>query len=311
MVTDADDWQIRVDGAVDRAFDISMDTLKKLPYTEFTVTLECAGNGRALSVPRWPSMPWFHEAVGTSVWGGTSLSALLDQTNASTEAIEWVFHGADRGVDGGCLHHYARSLTKQQANQSEVLLAWSMNGQALLPQHGFPLRLIVPGWYGMASVKWLNRIEAVTQPFQGYQQVNTYRYRDHEDDAGIPVTHMRVKSLMVPPGVPDWSTRKRLVEQGHHRIIGRAWSGNGADIKRVEFGINGQWQEASIHPAQGRWGWVGWEFDWHAVSGQHEISCRATDVDGAIQPLDVPWDRSGFGNNSVQRMVVWVVDSFE
>ncbi len=310
-VSNANDWHLSIDGAVDNVLDLSMQELRSLPYVEHAVTLECAGNGRAMSTSRWPSMPWLHEAVGTSVWGGTPLRGILDRAGASSDAIEWVFHGADKGVDGGCLHSFGRSLTMMQALAPEVMLVWNMNGQPLLPQHGFPLRLIVPGWYGMASVKWLNRIEAVTETYQGYQQVNTYRFRQDDDDPGEPVTHMRVRSLMVPPGVPDWSSRRRLVEQGVNRIMGRAWSGNGVPIQRVEVGINGVWEDATLRSAQGAWSWTAWDYAWQAAPGEYEISCRATDANGAIQPIDVPWDRAGFGNNAVQKVEAWVVDSFD
>ena len=311
IVTDADAWQLQIDGAVAASTSLSLADLSKLPYVEQTVTLECAGNGRALVTPRWPSMPWINEAVGTAVWGGTPLAAILARAGATADVVEWVFHGADRGVDGGCLHHFGRSLTPAQAGAPEVMLAWQMNGQPLLPQHGYPLRLVVPGWYGMASVKWLQRIEAVTEPYEGYQQVNTYRYRKHDDDPGTPVTHMRVKSLMVPPGLPDWSSRRRLLEQGRHQLSGRAWSGGGVAIEEVEVGINNIWQPATLRQHAGGWDWVGWDFDWHALPGQYEICCRATDANGEAQPLKAPWDRAGFGNNVVQRLEVWVVETLE
>ncbi len=112
----------------------------------------------------------------------------------------------------------------------DVLVVWGMNGAPLAPQHGFPLRLVVPGWYGMASVKWLNRIQVLAQPFDGYQQTPNYHYRQKREDPGVPVSTMRVKSLMVPPGIPDWYTRHRTVEAGPVELTGRAWSGGGVPI---------------------------------------------------------------------------------
>ena len=188
----------------------------------------------------------------------------------------------------------------------DVLLVQAMNGQPLLPQHGFPLRLLVPGWFGMASVKWLNRIEVIDTPFQGHQQVKTYVYRKDSNDKGIPVSHLRVKSLLVPPGIPDWYTRRRLVEHGTVEVTGRAWSGAGVPIAKVEFGVDGHWQDATLDTEAGPYAWRGWRATWQATPGEHELSCRATDTAGNVQPLETPWDMGGFGNNVVHRVAVTV-----
>ena len=180
-----------------------------------------------------------------------------------------------------------------------------MNGAALPPQHGFPLRLIVPGWYGMASVKWLERIEAIDRPFDGVQQVATYIYRRNADEPGVPVSTMRVKSVMAPPGIPDWYSRQRLVERGAVEIVGRAWSG-GVPIVKVEVAVDGHWREAELAGETGRYAWRGWRFAWDATPGEHELMCRATDAAGETQPLEQRFDRGGFGNNAVQRVAVTV-----
>ena len=156
------------------------------------------------------------------------------------DAVEIAFIGADRGFDRGHEHAFGRSLKRDLALSDDVLLVWAMNGQPLLPQHGFPLRLIVPGWYGMASVKWLKRIEALDKPYRrlpaGRRPITTAR---SPMDRRTPITHMRVKSLLVPPGIPDWYTRRRLVDAGAVTLIGRAWSGGGVPIAQVEVGIDG------------------------------------------------------------------------
>jgi DMSO/TMAO reductase YedYZ molybdopterin-dependent catalytic subunit len=181
-----------------------------------------------------------------------------------------------------------------------------MNGQPLLPQHGFPLRLIVPGWYGMASVKWLHRIEALTAPYDGYEQVQSYIYKTSASDPGVPVTCMRVKSLMVPPGMPDWYTRDRLVDAGRVMVHGRAWSGNGAPIAKVELGVDGVWSEVQLDPPTEKYAWRGWRFEWEALRGEHVLACRATDANGEVQPLEPQFDRGGFGNNAIQKVEVTV-----
>jgi DMSO/TMAO reductase YedYZ molybdopterin-dependent catalytic subunit len=143
------------------------------------------------------------EAVGTAEWTGVPLADLLDQVGVLDDAVEIVFEGLDRGLEG-CEdeHQYARSLTVDQTREDGLLLAYDLNGAPLPPQHGYPLRLVVPGWYGMTSVKWLRSITAVSEPFTGYQQAHAYRWRDHEDDPGTPVTRMAPRSLMAPPGIP-------------------------------------------------------------------------------------------------------------
>jgi DMSO/TMAO reductase YedYZ molybdopterin-dependent catalytic subunit len=299
-------WQVQVAGSVARPASVALEEIKAMPARTLRVTLECAGNGRAAMTPRYPSMPWNCEAVGTAEWTGTPLKHLLDRAGLREDAVEIAFIGADRGFDSGQEHAFGRSLAREMALGDDVLLVWAMNGQPLLPQHGFPLRLIVPGWYGMASVKWLNRIEALKGRYDGYQQAVGYHYRSAPDGPRTPVTHMRVKSLLVPPGIPDWYTRRRLVDAGKVMLMGRAWSGAGVPITKVEVGIDGAWQAAQLHPPAGKFAWRGWSAVWNATPGQHELACRATDADGETQPLETRWDAGGFGNNAVQRVRVTV-----
>lgn len=305
-VPSAGDWTLELGGMLDRRTALTLEDLQARPPAEETVTLECAGNGRALLEPRWQSQPWHDEAVGTATWGGTQLAPLLDELGIQSEAQDIVFEGVDRGIDGGVEHVFARSLTPAQVRETNALLVWRMNGQPLLPQHGFPLRLVVPGWFGMASVKWLHRITVIDKPFDGYQQVRTYRYRQHADDPGQPVQRLNVRSLMVPPGIPDWYSRERVVTAGEQVVFGRAWSGAGAPVTRVEYGVDGVWQDAELLPAVGRFAWCGWRATWTAIPGHRELRCRATDAEGNVQPLDPVWDTAGFGNNACQCVSVWV-----
>jgi DMSO/TMAO reductase YedYZ molybdopterin-dependent catalytic subunit len=305
-VPDASKWTLAVSGAVRSPLTIGLDAIKALPQRTVRVTLECAGNGRSNMSPRWPSMPWMEGAVGTSDWTGTPLRHVLERAGLLPEAIHVVCFGKDRGFDH-VEHNYGRALAPDMAMRDDVMLVTAMNGQSLLPQHGYPLRLIVPGWYGMASVKWLDRIELWTRPFDGPQQVSTYIFKQDKDDPGIPVTRLRVKSLMAPPGIPDWYTRRRLVECGPVAVHGRAWSGDGVAIAKVEFACDGRWQQAILDPPMAsRYAWRGWSFIWHAEKGEHELACRATDANGEQQPLEPVFDRGGFGNNTVHRIQVTV-----
>ena len=299
-------WTLAIGGLVERPRAVPLEEIKALPAKTLRVTLECAGNGRGQMSPRYPSMPWLEEGVSTAEWTGTPLAALLEAVGVRPGAKELVFRGTDRGIDRGIEHEYARSLTLAEAMREDVLVVYAMNGQPLLPQHGAPLRLIVPGWYGMASVKWLAGIEAVAQPFDGVQQLGSYHFRTQSGDAGVPCTHLRVNALMVPPGIPDFYTRRRVVAAGRTRLAGRAWSGAGVPIQRVEVSVDGVWADARLDAVAGPWAWRGWSFDWDPVPGDHVLACRASDAQGNVQPVDPVPDVSGFGNNSVQRVQVTV-----
>jgi len=174
---DAATWRLQVRGLFDRPLSIGLGEIQQLPPTTLRVTMECAGNGRGQLAPRYPSVPWLEEGVSTADWTGVRLAKLLQAAALSPRAEEIVFHGADRGFDAGVEHHFARSLAVPQALRAEVLVAYAMNGAPLPPQHGAPLRLVVPRWYGMASVKWLQAIEAVERPFDGFQQARGYHFR--------------------------------------------------------------------------------------------------------------------------------------
>jgi DMSO/TMAO reductase YedYZ molybdopterin-dependent catalytic subunit len=302
---DAATWRLQVGGRVARPLELTLDQIRAMPSETLAVTMECAGNGRARLSPRPMSQPWLVEAIGTARWTGARLAPILAEAGLAPETVEVVFEGADRGFQGDEEHNYGRSLSVPDAVRPEVLLAYEMNGEALPPQHGFPLRLLVPGWYGMTSVKWLTSIEAVAEPFAGYQQARGYHYQRDADDPGQPVTRIRVRALMAPPGIPDFFTRRRFVDAGSVRLAGRAWSGS-APIERVEVGVGGTWADARLGPSMGEHAWRGWSYDWSATVGDHELACRATDAGGDVQPLEQPWNYQGLGNNLVQRVAVTV-----
>jgi len=298
-------WKLRLTGLLKHPFEITLEELKTLPARTERVTLECAGNGRGQLSPRYPSVPWLEEGVSTAEWTGVPLAALLGRAGLRSEAKDIVFRGADRGFDRGVEHEFARSLVPELAMRADVLLAYAMNGAPLPPQHGAPLRLVVPRWYGMASVKWLYAIEALERGFDGLQQASGYHFRSAAGEKGEPCTLMRVNSLMVPPGIPDFYTRKRVARAGAIEVTGRAWSG-AAPIVRVELGVDGLWRDAVVEERQCEHAWQAWHAVWDARAGAHELACRATDALGRRQPLEPPSDLSGFGNNGVQRVHVTV-----
>jgi DMSO/TMAO reductase YedYZ molybdopterin-dependent catalytic subunit len=305
---DAESWRLDVDGLVDRAVSLSLDELRARPSVETAVTMECAGNGRVHVEPHVVSQPWLLEAVGTAQWRGIPVAGLLEEAGIQGGAVEVLFTGLDRGVEGGEEQAYARSLPLAEVISGDALLAYEVNGAPLPPQHGFPLRLVVPGWYGMTSVKWLSRITLLDAPFDGYQMRQSYRRRQHEDDPGEPITRMSPRSLMVPPGIPEFMSRSRVVEPGRCEVVGRAWSG-GSEISGVDVSTDGgkTWAEAELdEDALGPWAWRGWRYVWDAEPGEYELCCCARDAEGNVQPLEPLWNLGGYMNNAVQHVPVTV-----
>jgi DMSO/TMAO reductase YedYZ molybdopterin-dependent catalytic subunit len=296
---DVDTYRLDIGGLVNQPLSLAVDELQAIGGQTLAVTMECAGNGRTQLDPRPINMPWGVEANGTAEWTGVPVRDVMARAGIDAAAVELLFSAPDEGTQDGVRHVYQRSLTLAEAERPEVLLAWAMNGRPLEPQHGAPLRLIVPGWYGMASVKWLNRIEAIGTPFDGPQQGGAYSIHAEPGDPGEPVERMRARALMVPPGRPDFPSLARVADAGTMRLSGRAWSGE-APIARVEVGIDGVWSDAQLGEPVSEFAWRRWGLDWDAAAGQHELSCRATDAAGRTQPLEQDWNLGGYCNNMVQ-----------
>lgn len=305
-LVDPSAWELTVGGRVAGPLRLSLAALQSREPVTVRVTMECAGNGRARLSPRPISQPWLVEAVGTADWTGVRLRDVLDEAGVGDDAAEVVFTGADHGIERGVEQDYQRSLTLAEARQPDVLLAYQMNGAPLPPQHGFPLRLIAPGWYGMAHVKWLRSVEVVAEPFTGFQQTVAYRFRQTPEEAGDPVTRIRPRALLVPPGFPDFLSRTRIVAPGDHLIEGRAWSGE-ARVDAVEVSVDGgdTWRPAELDADTGhRWAWRRFTFRWQATPGDYTLTARARDAAGNTQVTGQEWNRGGFGNNAVQLIPV-------
>ncbi|MDP9868897.1 MULTISPECIES: sulfite oxidase [Streptosporangium] len=301
-------WRLRIDGHVRHPLTLDLAAIRARPYVTHRVTLECAGNGRARLAPRPISQPWLDEAVGTAEWTGTPLAPLLREAGIRDGAVDVAFTGADHGIERGIEQDYTRGLPLAEALREDVLLVHTMNGQPLPPQHGAPLRLLVPSWYGMAQVKWLVRISVLDTPFAGYQNATAYRIKHWPDDDGEPVTRIRPRALMQPPGFPDFQTRGRILDRGVHEVAGRAWSGWGP-VTRVEVSVDGgaTWAEADLGPQPSRYAWRAWRWTWHAREpGRYDLCVRASDAAGNVQPVEQPWNRQGMASNQVQRVPVLV-----
>jgi len=305
-------FELVVDGRVRAPAALTLEELRARPAVTLAVMMECAGSGRAHLAPRPVSAPWHDEAIGCAEWTGTPLRGVLEDAGLLDDAVELLFTAHDRGLDQGVEQDYQRSLSIEEAMRDDVLLAYAMNGQPLPASHGFPLRLIVPDWYGMASVKWLRSITAIAEPFEGVQQTVLYRYRSSEEDPGTPVTRKKPRALMAPPGIPEFLSRTRHVPAGRTRIEGRAWSGPDP-VCRVQFSADGgrTWEDTHLEQPNGAHGWSAWSYDWDAgEAGDYELCVRATDTAGNVQPLDSAetWNQGGYGVNAVQRLAVRVTE---
>lgn len=268
-------WRLTVGGQVGHPLQLDLPVLRARDRTSVCVTMECAGNGRARLLPRPVSQPWLVEAVGTAEWTGTPLASVLAEAAPRSGAVEVVFTGLDEGVERGVEQRYQRSLPLAQAMQDDVLLVDEMNGQPLPPQHGFPLRLVVPGWYGMVHVKWLDRIDVVDAPFHGFQQW-AYRWRQEAAETGEAITLIEPRALLVPPGYPDFMSRTRFLRAGPVLLEGRAWSG-WAPVTSVEVSTDAgrSWTPAQLHDQTGRWAWRRWSLKLGRPPGHHDLCARA------------------------------------
>jgi anti-anti-sigma factor len=302
---DGSSWRLNVVGLVERPLSLGLRDLVKMPSQTQFVTLECAGNGRSLLSPRVNGEQWNLGAVSTAEWTGVPLAEVLVRAGVRAGASEVVFRGADNGKPDISSEpiRFERSLSIENAQASEVLLAYAMNGEALPTVHGYPLRAIVPGWYAMASVKWLTEIDLIREPFRGHYQTETYFFEWQRSEQVVrePVSLQRVRSLITEPE-PDSE-----VELGELPIRGVAWSG-AAPIARVEVRIGGDsWQDARLLGERKRYCWQGWELIARLERpGPIVIAARATDMANRTQPDSPEWNRLGYGNNAIQRVRVSV-----
>jgi len=295
-------WRLSVAGTVERPLSLSLRELQQMRSQTLVVTLECAGNGRSLLRPAVAGEKWGLGAVSTAEWTGVPLVEVLDRAGVRS-GREVVFRGADAGtVDEGTeAIRFERSLRLDDARDTEALLAYAMNGEALPVQHGYPVRLIVPGWYGMTSVKWLTDIEVIEGSFRGHFQTEKYCYEWERDGQLVrePVTLQRVRALITEPP-PD-----EEVERGNLVVRGVAWSG-AAPIARVEVSLEGgPWQEARLVGERHRHSWQWWELIMRADRpGRVGLRARATDLAGRTQPEQPDWNRLGYGSNATQEVPV-------
>jgi DMSO/TMAO reductase YedYZ molybdopterin-dependent catalytic subunit len=307
---DRDAWWLHVEGEVEKPFAINYEELLKLESLTIPVTLECAGNNRNFLEPKVKGVQWELGAVGTAEWTGVPLSVLLNRAVVKSNAREVTLEGADHGMlddpksPPGRLR-FSRSVPLDKARR-DVLLAYRMNGTDVPPEHGFPVRAIVPGWYAMASIKWLQRIIVTDQPFTGYYQTLDYAYWKRRGDIGelTPLSEMLIKAEIAKPAQGETVSKNSNV-----RVHGAAWTGDG-EITKVELSTDGgaTWNAASLIGVSKRNAWRLWEFDWRTPSkpGQAHLVARAADSLGQTQPAHRDPDRGTYMINHLLPITVEV-----
>lgn len=312
---DVERWRLRVEGEVDRPLHLRYDELRGLPHTEVEALLECAGNSRSSVRPPPEGVRWRNGAVGAARWTGVPLHVLLDRAGVRPGAVEVLFEGLDTGTEPGVAKElrFAMSIPVAKAGHRDTLVVTEMNGRPLTARHGFPARVVVPGWYGMASVKWLDRVVVLREPFRGHFRSRAYAFIPEGEAAEAvhrPVTEVRVKSLTT------WPKEGAVLVVGAHRLRGVAWSG-AARIVRVEVSLGGlsdpheetSWHAATFSPseAEAPWSWTHWEYEGEFTRpGFYVIRVRATDERGNVQPVEAKWNYRGLANNSIHQVPVEV-----
>ncbi len=306
----ASDWRLKIEGEVEAPFELNYEQLLRIESRTLAATLECAGNTRNFLEPKVKGVAWGLGAVGNASWTGVPLAALLERARVKSGAIEVILEGADEGEIANPPRpvgkiRFARSLPLRKA-VNDTLLAHTMNGEKLPVSHGFPLRAIVPGWYAMASVKWLRRIIVTDKPFAGYYQSIDYTYwqRVGELPTLTPLTEQQVKAEIAQPEsgqiIPADTTIK---------VHGAAWSSD-SDITKVEVSVDSgaTWHGARLVDRSVKNAWRLWEYDWRTPvsAGKQTLLARATDSRGRAQPFDRDADRGTYMISHVLPIVVEV-----
>jgi sulfite oxidase len=297
---DLAEWKLQVDGQVGQPLTLTLDELKKMPRAELVSVLECAGNGRSFYQPRIPGAQWAYGAVGNGRWAGVRLGDVLKKAGLKDGAKELLFDGADAPL--GTMPDFQRTIPVAKAIHADTLLAYEMNGKPLSIEHGYPLRLIAPGWAGDSWVKWLQHITVLDKEFDGFWMKTAYRHPPKPVAPGtavdpaqmVPVTDLNVKSVIAAP--VNWA------KPGPVKVRGAAWS-NSSPVTKVEVSVDfgKTWQNAHLGSEHTQYSWRLWELNWKAAEGKYVLLARATNAAGETQPMDQPWNPSGYLWNTVQR----------
>lgn len=299
------DWKLEIGGLVNTPLTLTLDDLKTLPHVNLVSVLECAGNGRSFYQPRLPGAQWAFGSVGNARWTGVRLRDVLTKAGLKPGVTQILMDGAD--VPMGKMPDFQRTLEVKKALDPDTLLAWDMNGKPLTAEHGFPLRVIAPGWASDSWCKWLQRLEAMDHDFEGFWMKSAYRHPPRHVAPGtpvdpkdmVPVTDLNVKSAIASPGT--------TVAPGPVTVVGMAWS-NASPVTRVEisFDAGKTWTAAKLGPNPTKYGFRRFTYKWQAPEGEHTMMSRATNADGKTQPMEPEWNPNGYLYNAVQPRPVYV-----
>lgn len=305
-------WTLKVEGLVERPFELTFEAVTRRPARTVMMVMECAGNSRIFLSPKVSGLQWEQGAVGNAEWTGVPLAEVLNQAGIKPGAVEVVLEGADCGeikkepLSPGKIS-YARSLPLAKALDPDVLLAYRMNGEPLTPAHGFPLRAVVSGWYGMASVKWLTRILVTDRAFRGYFQTADYTFWETRD--GLPIQLLPVGELETKAEIARPARHEVVAAGSIYRVHGAAWTGE-SEVSKVEVSADGakSWQAAQVMGPVTRYGWRLWEYHWRtpAQPGLYTLMARATDGRGRTQPASRDPHRGTYMISHVQPIEVEV-----
>ena len=303
-------YRLVVDGEVERPLSLTYDELRQMPQKRFQVTFECCGNspvpeywGQITRTSSVMEQIKGHGIMGNAEWTGVSLADVLDRSGVKSSAVEVMFEGGDHGPDEVAGEPaevtYERSLPLAKATHPDTLLAYDMNGEPLPPIHGSPLRLLVPGWYGMTSIKWLVGIHVLDHEFKGFYQTERYMTTNGPEAESFYTYHtkMKVKSIITNP-VPG-----EVIPASGYLLAGAAWSGE-EEVVKVEISTDGgdTWGPVDLLRPPSGYSWSRWEHRWQPPGpGRYTLMCRATNNHGETQPMEFPnkWDGRGYGNNMV------------
>jgi DMSO/TMAO reductase YedYZ molybdopterin-dependent catalytic subunit len=309
---DLKNWKLQVEGQVERCLEFGYEELTRMPARMVTMVMECAGNSRIFLSPKVGGLQWELGAVGNAEWTGVPLADVLRAAGLKAGAVEVVLEGADHGeikkepVSPGKIT-YARGLPMAKALSPDVILAYRMNGEPLTPAHGYPLRAVVSGWYGMASVKWLSRILVIDRAFRGYFQTADYTFWEQRD--GLPIQLLPVGEVEVKAEIARPALHEVVAADAVYRMHGAAWTGE-SEVTKVEVSTDGakSWAAARLLGETTRYGWRLWEHYWRtpAQPGRYTLMARATDARGRTQPFDRDVHRGTYVITHIQPIEVEV-----
>jgi DMSO/TMAO reductase YedYZ molybdopterin-dependent catalytic subunit len=302
---DVAQWHLSVGGHVSMPLTLTLEDLRKMPSSEVISVLECAGNGRRFYNPTVAGVQWANGAVGNGRWRGVRLNDVLQRAGVKPGAVEVLFDGADTPL--GAMADFQRSIPIQKALHPATLLAYELNGDPLPIKHGFPLRVVAPGWAGDSWLKWVTSVRVLDQEFTGYWMKNAYRHPKTTVAPGTvvppekmtPVTSLRVKSVIASP------VTGANLEPGKPIVVrGAAWSGDSGPVTALDVSVDRgrTWKSANLISKSTEFGWRLWQFPWTpSTPGHYTVFARARDASGDIQPLTQEWNPSGYLWNAVAR----------